>query len=129
MAIPTSEGVRHKLRGVIASLCSTSETATISLKLKRKQGNCLHFVLPGEYVKWFENVYSQDGLSPDPDKCKIIKQWPQPKSKAEVRSFLQTAQFNAKFLAGKHGDILYPKLTKPLRDLTKKNVRLYWGQE
>ena len=68
-------------------------------------------------------------MSPDPDKCKIIKQWPQPKSSAEVKSCLQTAQFNAKFLAGKHGDISYPELTKPLRDLTKKNVRFHWGQE
>ena len=81
------------------------------------------------YVKWFENIYSKDGMSPDPEKCKIIKQWPQPKSTAEVKSFLQTAQFNAKFLAGKHGDISYPELTKPLHDLTKKNVRFHWGQE
>ena len=81
------------------------------------------------YVKWFGNIYSKDGMSPDPDKCKIIKQWPQPKCSAEVKSFLQTAQFNARFLAGKHGDISYPKLTKPLCDLTKKNVRFHWGQE
>ena len=26
-------------------------------------------------------------------------------------------------------DISYPELPKPLRDLTKKNVRFYWGQE
>ena len=40
---------------MIASPCSTSETATIDLKLKRKQGNSLHFALPGEYSatkKW-----------------------------------------------------------------------------
>ena len=48
------------------------------------------------YVKWFGNIYSKDRMSPDPDKCKIIKQWPQPKSSAGVK----TAQFNAKFLAG-----------------------------
>ena len=47
----------------------------------------------------------------------------------EVKSFLQTAQFNAKFLAGRHEDISYPELTKPLRDLTKKNIRFHWGQE
>ena len=81
------------------------------------------------YVKWFGNIYSKDGMSPDPEKCKIIKQWPQPKSSAEVKSFLQTAQLNAKFLAGKHGDIPCPELTKSLRDLTKKNVRFHWRQE
>ena len=81
------------------------------------------------YVKWFGNICSKDGMSTDPDKCKIIKQWPQPKSSAEVKSFLHTAQFNAKFLACKHGHISYPELTKPLRHLTKKNVRFHWGQE
>ena len=81
------------------------------------------------YVKWFGNIYSKDGMSPDPDRCKIIKQWPQPKSSAEVKNFLQAAQFNAKYLAGKHGDISYPELTKPLCDLTKKNVRFLGGQE
>ena len=81
------------------------------------------------YEKWFGNIYSKDAMSPDPDKCKIIKQSPQPKSSAEVKSFLQTAQSNTKFLAGKHGDISYPELTKPLRDLTKKKIRFHWGQE
>ena len=81
------------------------------------------------YIKWFGNIYSKDGMSPDPDRCKIIKQWHKPKSSAEVKSFLQTAQFNTKFLAGKYGDISYPELTKALRDLTKKNVRFHWGQE
>ena len=33
------------------------------------------------YVKWFGNIYSKDGMSPDPEKCKIIKHWPQPKSR------------------------------------------------
>ena len=65
------------------------------------------------YVKWFGNINSKDGMSPDPDKCKIIKQWPQPKSSAEVKSFLQTFQFSTKFLADKHGDILYKNRRKP----------------
>ena len=75
------------------------------------------------------NIYSKDGMPPDPEKCKIIKQWPQPKSSAEVKSFLQAAQFNAKLLADKHGDISCPELTKPLRDLTKKNVRFHWRRQ
>ena len=67
-------------------------------------------------------------MSPDPDKCKITKQWPQPKSSAEVKSFLQTAQFNARFLAGKDGEISYPELTKPPRDLTKKTSDFIWSR-
>ena len=45
------------------------------------------------------------------------------------KAFSKTAQFNAKFLAGRHGNISYRELTKSLRDLTKKNVRFHWGQD
>lgn len=80
-------------------------------------------------VKWFGNIYSKQGISPDPEKCKIIKQWPAPKSNAEVKSFLQTVQFNAKFLRGGPGQKSYPELTEPLRALTKKYARFRWGQK
>ena len=49
-------------------------------------------------VKWFGYIFSKDGMSPDPEKCSIIKNWPAPKSCAEVKSFLQTVQFHSKFL-------------------------------
>ena len=64
-------------------------------------------------VKWFGNIFSKDGMSPDPEKCNIIKQWPRPKSAKEVKSFLQTVQFNAKFLGGNEGEESYPELTLP----------------
>ena len=80
-------------------------------------------------VKWFGNIFSKDGMSPDPAKCTIIKQWPSPKSKDEVKSFLQTVQFNAKFMRGSNGSKSYPELTQPLRSLAKKNVRFSWGLE
>ena len=80
-------------------------------------------------VKWFGNIYSGKGMSPDPEKCEIIKNWPEPKSCAEVKSFLQTVQFNAKFLHGKPGELSYPEITKPLREMTKKNARFVWGHQ
>ena len=81
-------------------------------------------------VKWFGNIYSKDGMSPDPEKCAIIKNWPAPVSCKEVKSFLQTVQFNAKFLgAEKPGEKTYPELTGPLRALTKKNARFVWGDK
>ena len=49
-------------------------------------------------VKWFGNIYTEKGMSPDPKKCKIIKDWPQPTSCADVKSFLQTVQFNTVFI-------------------------------
>ena len=70
-------------------------------------------------VKWFGNIYSKHGMSTDPDKCKVIRDWPAPQSKSEAKSFLQTVQFNAKFLGGEAGEMSYPELTGPLRALTK----------
>jgi len=71
-------------------------------------------------VKWFGNIYSKDGVSPDPSKCDAIKQWPAPKSNKEIKSFLQTVQFNAKFLGGETGEKSYP-------ELTKKNAIFRWS--
>ena len=78
-------------------------------------------------VTWFGNVYSKEGMSADPQKCAVIRNWPAPKSCAEVKSFLQTVQFNAKFLGGEPGELSYPEITEPLRALTKKNVHFKWG--
>ena len=80
-------------------------------------------------VKWFGNIFSKNGMSPDPEKCNIIQNWPRPTSTAEVKSFLQTVQFNAKFLGGKAHEKSYPELTAPLRILTKKNAKFVWSSE
>ena len=49
-------------------------------------------------VKWFGCIYSKQGMSPDPEKVAMIRGWPRPKSRAEVKSFLQTTQFSAVFM-------------------------------
>ena len=46
-------------------------------------------------MMWFGHIYSKHGMSPDPTKVEHVKSWPAPKSKANVKSFLQTMQFNA----------------------------------
>ena len=79
-------------------------------------------------VKWFGNIYSKHGVSPDPEKCAVIRNWPSPKFIAEVKSFLQTVQFNSKFMGGDPGEFSYPEVTEPLRTLTKKNSRFICGE-
>ena len=78
-------------------------------------------------VKWFGFIFSKAGMSSDPMKCSIIKEWPRPKSGKEVKSFLQTVQFNAKFLGGSTEGDSYPVLTEPLRKLAKKHATFIWG--
>ena len=80
-------------------------------------------------VKWFGYMFSESGMSPDPQKCDAIKNWPSPTSTKEVKSFLQTVQFNSKFLGSVNGEgDSFPDLTAPLRHLTKKNARFIWGK-
>ena len=78
-------------------------------------------------VKWFGCIFSADGMSPDPEKCDVIKSWPAPQSSADVKSFLQTVQFHAKFLGKEAEGMSYPELTAPLRALTKKYARFRWS--
>ena len=59
-------------------------------------------------VKWFGNIYSAKGMLPDAKKWKIVQEWPGPKRCAEIKSFQQTTQFNAKFLSGKCGELSFP---------------------
>ena len=78
-------------------------------------------------IKWFGYIFSEAGMSTDPDKCRVLKEWVRPESGKEVKSFLQTVQFNAKFLGGTDDQDSYPALTEPLRNLTKKNATFVWG--
>ena len=43
--------------------------------------------------------------------------------------FLQTVQFNAKLLGGNVGQASYAEVTEPLRILTRKNTKFFWGPE
>ena len=76
-------------------------------------------------VLWFGHKYSKQGMSPDPSKTKMIKDWPAPTCKSEVKSFLQTVQFCAVFMKPGPGRT-YADVTSPLRKLTAKQVRFKW---
>ena len=77
---------------------------------------------------WFGNVFSIQGMSPDPLKVADLKAWTAPKDKAEVKSFLQTVQFSSSFMRPAGGKT-YSDITKPLRDLTKHGVGYKWTAE
>jgi transposase InsO family protein len=79
-------------------------------------------------VKWFGNIYSKEGMSPDPDKVSAIKAWPRPEDKAAVKSFLQTVAFCQVFMRPADGRT-YSDVTKPLRALTAKSVRFQWSKD
>merc|ERR1711888_82853 len=79
-------------------------------------------------ILWFGNIYSKQGMSPDPEKVKMIKSWPAPADKAAVKSFLQTAQFCSVFMRPGKGRT-YSDVTRPLRKLTNWKVKFVWSKE
>ena len=63
-------------------------------------------------VEWFGMIYSEHGMSEDPEKTAVIRNWPAPKTVREVKSFLQTCQFNSVYMAAEEpGEMNYPELT------------------
>ena len=73
-------------------------------------------------VLWFGHMYGRDGVRPDPAKVQKLKEKGKPTSQEEVHSFLQAAQFNARFMWDT--DTAYSHITQPLRKLlgTKHSI-------
>ena len=78
-------------------------------------------------ILWFGNVFSRQGMSPDPEKVKMIKEWSRPADKSEVKSFLQTTQFCAVFMRPGKGRT-YSDVTRPFRQLTNWKTKFVWSK-
>ena len=90
----------------------------VNLKLNSKKMS-----LKKTEVKFMGHVISRDGLKPDPDKVKAVKDMPKPTCKQETLSLLGFINYLAKFL---------PRLSEtaqPLRDLTVKNAKFTWAKQ
>ena len=75
-------------------------------------------------IPWWGMVISETGISPDPQKVEAIKHMTEPKSKAELKSFLCMVQSNMKSFVPS-----LAKKTKHLRRLIKDNVKFVWNRE
>ena len=65
---------------------------------------------------------TKDGIKPEDDKVKAIRELDPPTSKKQVRSFIGSCSYYRKFLPNFSG------IAKPLIDLTKKNTRFKWEE-
>ena len=80
-----------------------------------------------EEVLWFGHVYGKNGVRADPAKVQKLKEKGVPRNQEEVRSFLQAAQFNARFMWNTDG--AYSNITEPLCKLLAKKAKFHWGEE
>ena len=67
------------------------------------------------------DVLSDEGLKVSSERVKAIVEAPTPQSQSEVRSFLGSVQFCAKFIPN------FATISSPLWDLTRKDVKWQWG--
>ncbi|XP_046663083.1 uncharacterized protein K02A2.6-like [Homalodisca vitripennis] len=80
---------------------------------------------PATFERLMENVLrvSSEGVSVDPEKIRAIKEWPTPRNKHEVRSFLGLCTYYRRFVKG------YADIAKPLTKLTEEQRKFEWTSE
>ena len=73
-------------------------------------------------VKFLGHVVSKEGISPDPDKTKAIREMPVPRSKDAMRSALGLFGYYRKFVKG------YSKIAHPITEALKQHVALRYDK-
>jgi hypothetical protein len=65
-----------------------------------------------EEIKFFGYIFSEAGMSPDPEKVEAVKKVESPKTSEEMRSFLGMCNFCSHFIPN------FSVVTGPLREMT-----------
>ena len=68
------------------------------------------------------HIISAEGLKPDPEKVRAMKDMQSRETKEDVRRFLGSIQYLAKFLP------MLAEAETPLRELTRKDVLFHWDK-
>ncbi|GFX62137.1 retrovirus-related Pol polyprotein from transposon opus [Trichonephila clavipes] len=66
---------------------------------------------------------SSNGVRPDPDKIKAVRNFPTPKNIHDIRSFLGLCSYFRRFIKG------FCYLAEPLQSLLKSGVEFHWDPE
>lgn len=91
-----------------------------SAKLKLSPKKCNMF---RRKVNYLGHVVSHKGVEPDPEKVRAVKEWPVPKDKHDVRSFLGLCTYYRRYILG------FANIAKPLTRLTEKSRKFEWDND
>ena len=73
-------------------------------------------------LTFFGHVFSENGVSPDPENVSAIVKCTPPTSVGEIRSFLDMTQYVARFIPH------YATISEPLRQLPRKDAEWRWSE-
>lgn len=88
--------------------------------LKLKPSKC-HF--GQKQVNYLGHVITRDGIQPDPEKIKVVQEYPVPGTVKDVRAFMGLTNYYRKFVKD------FAHIASPLHDLTKKGAAFLWTEE
>ena len=73
-------------------------------------------------ILYLGHTISSDGISPDPEKIRVIKNYPTPKDADETKRFVAFANYYRKFIPN------FAHIVNPLNKLVRKNVLFTWDE-
>ncbi|UYV72118.1 hypothetical protein LAZ67_9001871, partial [Cordylochernes scorpioides] len=74
-------------------------------------------------IKVLGHLVTESGIRPDPDKIEAITNFSTPKPTTEVRSFMGLCSYYKRFMK------YFANKAKPLHDLLRNNVKLFWSND
>lgn len=74
-------------------------------------------------ILYLGHIISSEGLSPDPEKVAVIKNYPRPSSSDEVKRFVAFANYYRKFIPN------FANIVIPMNKLCKQNVVFDWTDD
>jgi hypothetical protein len=74
-------------------------------------------------IKFLGHVVGKDGLKPDPDNIKKVKELKPPENLKDVRAILGLCSYYRRFIKG------FSKIAKPINELLQKDTPLEWTEE
>ena len=74
-------------------------------------------------VEYLGHVVTPEGVSPNPDKVRVVQEFPTPTNLKKLRNLLGLANYYRRFVKG------FSHIANPLNALTKKGVSFNWTEE
>lgn len=74
-------------------------------------------------ILYLGHIISSEGVSPDPNKIKVLLQYPKPKNADETKRFVAFANYYRRYIPN------FSSIAAPLNSLTKKGVTFTWTSD